>query len=828
MKWRLKTKMWVFILSISLVIYVLAIGYISFVFKNRAVYDAQLIADNLNKEGANMVRAHFNGHFGTSRALAQAFMGYKNIPSEQRYTIYSDMIRNIVRENPEYTAAFEQWELNAIDPGYTKSYGRVRKTHYWSGDDILFKTDTLDTEGDDISGIYYQVKSSKKEVITRPYYYSYNINQALPEDEPIHEDAVLMSTVITPIIIDDTYVGLTGMDFPLTGFQEIIEEMKPLEQTITFLVANDGQIVAHPNKELIKKSIADLYPEVDKVYHFNEKIRSGEKFSFMSKDSKFGKNAYVSFVPVKIAKTGTPWSMAIVVPVDIITMEANHTFYFSIVVGFLGLIILTLVIWLIAHNITRPLKSTTTLLKNLALGNLHNSAMIRIKSKDELGEMAQSANTLLEGLRSTAGFAKEIGEGNLSADYKLLSDKDALGNALVDMRDRLKRSTDEIKKQAEELKVKNKELQKLSIVASETDNAIIIMDPEGNVEWVNEGFTKLYGYTYDDLIHDLGTNLSDFSAHPEIGEIMSTCIKDKESIVYSVQDKSKSGQQIWAQTTLTPILDKDGSIIKLVTIDSDICKIKEAEEEISKQRDDLKELNAAKDKFFSIISHDLKNPFSVLLSVTEALLEGFSQLSDEEKSVSIQRINKSANLLFNLLDNLLQWSMSQTGRLQYIPEKADLRTIVFGNISLLRMNADNKDIDLSTNIPEKTYVHADVDMIKTVIRNLLTNAIKFNKKGGKVEVTALKKHDFYEISVSDSGIGLSEEDKNKLFRIDVKNKTIGTSREKGTGLGLILSKEYIEKNGGKIWVESKPDKGSRFIFTLPAFVQKEVPEVIDG
>ncbi len=828
MKWRLKTKMWVLILSISLVIYILAIGYIGMVFKSRAVNDAKLIADNLNKEGANLVRANLNGHFGISRALAQAFIIYKDIPSEERNRIFSEMTHNILVENHEYIAVFEQWELSAIDPDYTKPYGRIRKTHYRSKGEILFKTDTLDTEGDDTTGIYYRVKSSKQEVITRPYYYSYNINQALPEDEPIHEGAILMATVITPIIVDGDYVGMTGMDFPLEEFQEIIEEIKPLEQTFTFLVANDGQIVAHPNKQLIKQQICEIYPEVDEVYHFNERISSGEKFSFMSKDSKFGKNAYVSFVPVKIAKTSTPWSMGIVVPVNIITKEANQTFYFSILVGLVGLIILALVIWIIAHNITRPLKSTTDLLKNLALGNIHNSAKIQVRSKDELEDMAESANTLLEGLRSTAGFAKKIGEGNLTADYRLLSEEDALGQALVEMRDRLKRSTDEIKKQAEELKVKNKELQKLSIVASETDNAIMIMDPEGNVEWINEGVKKLYGYTYDDIIHDLGTNLRDFSAHPEIDSIMSTCIKNKESIVYYTRDKSKSGQYIWAQTTLTPILDKDGSVIKLVAIDSDIRNIKEAEEEIAKQRDHLKELNAAKDKFFSIIAHDLKNPFSVLLSVTEALLEGFRQMSDEEKNIAIQRIHKSANLLFNLLDNLLQWSMAQTGRLTFHPEKADLRTIVYGTVSLLRMNAENKHINLSTDIPDQSYVHADVDMIKTVVRNLLTNAIKFNAEGGKVEVTAKKKKGYYEISVSDSGIGLSKEDQEKLFRIDVKNKTIGTSKEKGTGLGLILSKEYIEKNGGSIRVESKPGKGSSFIFTLPVYAGKEVLEKVNG
>lgn len=828
MKWRLKTKMSVFILSISLVIYVLAIGYISLAFKNRAISDAKLIADNLTKEGANLVRAHMAEDFGISRALAQAFIGFDKIPAEERNRIYFDMIRNILIENQKYIAVFEQWELNAIDPGYTKTHGRVRKTYYRSGDDVLNKIDTLDREGDDTTGIYYHVKSSKREYITRPYYYSYDIKRALPEDEPVSESAVLEATVITPIIKDNVFVGMTGMDVPLEGFQEIIDEMKPLKQTFTFLVANNGHIVAHPNRDLINRSIAEIYPQEDSLYHFADKIRSGEKFSFMSEGLKFGKNVYVSFVPVKVAYTSTPWAMAIVVPVDIIMKEANQTFYISILAGLIGLLILTLVIWLISHNITRPLHSTTTLLKNLALGNLDQCDMIPVTSGDELGEMAESANTLLQGLTSTARFAQEIGDGNLTVDYKLLSENDALGNALVDMRNRLKHSTDQIRKQADELKAKNKELEKLSIVASETDNAIMIMDPEGNVEWINEGVKKLYGYSYSEIIHDLGINLREFSANPEIDKIIDECISKKRSIVYTSLDKSKSGKMIWAQTTLTPITDRDENIIKLVAIDSDVSKIKKAEEEISSQRDDLQELNAAKDKFFSIIAHDLKNPFSVLLSVTEALLEGFSELSNEEKTISIERIHKSANLLFNLLDNLLQWSMSQTGRLKFVPEKSDLRTIVYGNISLLRMNAENKHVNLIADIPEQTYVLADVDMIKTVMRNLLTNAIKFNNEGGEVKVTCTKNNGYFQVSVIDSGIGLNKEDRNKLFRIDVKNKTIGTSKEKGTGLGLILSKEYIEKNGGKIWVESTPGKGSIFTFTLPVFAEKKVTESVEG
>ncbi|MQY78443.1 MAG: HAMP domain-containing protein [Bacteroidetes bacterium] len=679
MKWKLKTKMFVYILATTLLIYTLAIGYISISFKNRATNDAMLVADSYAHEAANFVKARLNEHFGIARALAQSFQGYEKIPPEQRKEIYSDMIRNILVENPEYIAVFEQWEISAIDPAYKKPYGRIRSTFYREGKKIIQKIDTLDLEGDNLVGIYYRVKSTHKEYITRPYYYSYELDQALPQDIPDIENAVLEATIIIPILKNGKFVGMTGMDVPLENFQDIVEEINPLKGSYTFLVANNGHFVAHPNKKLINQSIAKLNPDENAKFKFEAKIRTGEKFSFLTRRTKFGKKTYVSFAPLSIGRTNSPWSVGIVVPMNLIMEEANKTFFISITVGLIGLIILTIILWFISHNITLPLKDTTLLLKNLARGNIQESNRLVIRSRDEIGEMTRSANILLDESNRTTNFARQIGEGNLNADYALLGEQDELGNALIEMRNRLKKST----------------------------------------------------------------------------------------------------------------------------------------EEITKQRDDLKELNAAKDRFFSIIAHDLKNPFSVLLSVTEVLIESYKDLSDEEKNLSIRRINKSANQLFNLLENLLQWSMSQTGSIKYVPEKMDMGIAVASNVSLLKMNAESKNVKLTSEIKEETYVYADVDMIRTVVRNLLSNAIKFNKTGGDAEVISKKKNDFLEVSVIDSGIGLNKEDLGKLFRIDVQNKSIGTSKEKGTGLGLILSKEYIEKNGGEIWVESELGKGSKFTFTLP-------------
>ena len=226
-------------------------------------------------------------------------------------------------------------------------------------------------------------------------------------------------------------------------------------------------------------------------------------------------------------------------------------------------------------------------------------------------------------------------------------------------------------------------------------------------------------------------------------------------------------------------------------------------------------LNATKDKFFSIIAHDLKNPFGTLVQVSEQLREQYHKLNDEQKLRIIGLINSSALLTHDLLANLLQWSVLQTGDIKIEPEVSDLSVLVDECADLLKLNAEKKEIVIVSEVPAGTAIYADRNMMATVIRNLLSNAIKYMDKPGEVKVAAEERVDEVMVSVSDQGAGISREDVEKLFRIDVNTHQIGRSREKGTGLGLILCREFVEKNGGRIWVESEPGKGSTFIFTVP-------------
>lgn len=231
----------------------------------------------------------------------------------------------------------------------------------------------------------------------------------------------------------------------------------------------------------------------------------------------------------------------------------------------------------------------------------------------------------------------------------------------------------------------------------------------------------------------------------------------------------------------------------------------------------LSEANATKDKFFSIIAHDLRTPFSALIGATGFLIESFDRLEIRIIKDFLTDINTSSKEVFALVGNLLEWSRSQTGTLAYEPERINISEIIKKNILLAEQHARQKKVRITYTMEECLLADADPNMMDTVVRNLLSNAIKFTARGGAASVTAYESGDTIGISVSDTGIGISEENIGKLFRIDVRLSTRGTDDEGGTGLGLILCKEFIEKNKGQIRVESKEGRGTTFHFTLPKY-----------
>nr|MDA3861732.1 GAF domain-containing sensor histidine kinase [Melioribacteraceae bacterium] len=230
---------------------------------------------------------------------------------------------------------------------------------------------------------------------------------------------------------------------------------------------------------------------------------------------------------------------------------------------------------------------------------------------------------------------------------------------------------------------------------------------------------------------------------------------------------------------------------------------------------ELNELNQTKDKFFSIIAHDLKNPFVTLLGFSEILLSEYKELQSDEVLFFINEMKNTADLSFNLLQNLLQWSRSQTGKLEFHPHFLNLYSLVQQNILLVNKSAEKKGIFLSNNVNVDIIVNADEDMLNTIVRNLLTNAIKFTTKNGQISVESISNNEMVEVQIKDSGVGMNNETVTKLFKLEDTQSTSGTENETGTGLGLILCKEFVEMNGGKIWVQSEIGKGSTFSCSVP-------------
>jgi PAS domain S-box-containing protein len=377
--------------------------------------------------------------------------------------------------------------------------------------------------------------------------------------------------------------------------------------------------------------------------------------------------------------------------------------------------------------------------------------------------------------------------------------------------------------------------------------AISILTPKGEVLVCNKQLERFLGYTEDDV---RGRNFLDF-VRPEdrdrsaelFYELLTGSI---DSYTLELQYLHKSGAPIWTNVTTSLVRDANGKPTFVIRMLENIAErkaalanmqhyttlVSEQKEVLERQSDillklngellqkqrELEELNKSKDKFFSIISHDLRSPFSSLLGISRLLAESATDLERDEIKELAGALHSQALNVFDFMENLLKWAQAHTGRMKFEPTVLPLREITAPVEALLRENAAAKSITLRNECPEEITVFADENMMRSVVQNLVSNALKFTPVGGSVVISArqsLKKSSLVEISVRDSGIGMSREDAAKLFRIDVVHTTKGTADETGTGLGLILCKELVEKNGGTIWVESEEGSGTTFTFTLP-------------
>jgi PAS domain S-box-containing protein len=345
---------------------------------------------------------------------------------------------------------------------------------------------------------------------------------------------------------------------------------------------------------------------------------------------------------------------------------------------------------------------------------------------------------------------------------------------------------------------------------------IIVWDAHFRITRFNHAFEHITGRTEAEVIgHSLELLFPPNLASETMAQIHKTLTGERwETVEIEILHRDNSIRTVlWNSAT---IFETDGKTpIATIAQGQDITQRKKAEQEIKLKNEELSELNAQKDRFFSIIAHDLKSPFNSIMGFSEILVGQINENDYDGIKRYAEIILVSSQRAMDLLMNLMDWTRAQTGRMEFNPEYFEMVDLIDENILLFDDIAAQKGVTINRILSPNIPVFADKEMLNTVCRNLISNAIKFTKPDGEIVISAIEKQTEIMVSVSDNGVGISKTNIEKLFRIDQKYTTSGTNREQGTGLGLLLCKEFIEKHGGHIRVESLEGIGSTFSFTLP-------------
>lgn len=370
------------------------------------------------------------------------------------------------------------------------------------------------------------------------------------------------------------------------------------------------------------------------------------------------------------------------------------------------------------------------------------------------------------------------------------------------------------------------------IILKNINGFIILSDFQKPAEksFISDGIKEITGYDKSEVTVFAGglLNIIDKDDIPDVLKAMNDFFNDPAqtttSIDYRINGKESSTK--WINQNIRAIRDRAGKVNLAISTCTDITELKTSELNYKNNNIELKEINKSKDKFINILSHDLRAPFTSILGFAEILLNE-ENLPQKEKTEYLTYIYEAAQNQLELINYLLDWSRLKTGNLKIQPQRLKASILVYNSISILTANSVKKDIEIQVDIDEEIYIQADERLVNQIFVNLINNAVKFSKPNSKIEVVA----NYYnekeiEFIVRDYGVGISQEDQQKLFSIEKAFTRDGTKGEKGTGIGLVLVKEIIEKHGGEIWLYSEKAKGTEIHFTLP--IPSNVILIVEG
>ncbi len=343
---------------------------------------------------------------------------------------------------------------------------------------------------------------------------------------------------------------------------------------------------------------------------------------------------------------------------------------------------------------------------------------------------------------------------------------------------------------------------------------VFVKDNKSRLLIVNDAFCEIFNLSRDKII---GKTLVEDVLDVERKSFLKIDRQVLNNGIENINEESltvRGGQTKIISTRKTRFIDSDGNKFVIGVI-HDISERHKSENKLKEREKQLKDLNASKDKLFSIIAHDLRNPFNSILGFSELLKENLEK--KEKSKVYVNIINSSAKTTLILLNNLLNWAKSQTGQINYTNSKIILSSIIQEIIDVSNSQAKIKNITINKIKSDEIEVYANENMVKTILQNLISNAIKFTKSEGTINIAVISQQNQVEISISDNGVGINKDKLNLLFNVSSNPTSFGTEGEKGSGLGLVLCKEFVEILNGEIWVKSEVGKGSDFKFTLPLY-----------
>ncbi|MDD2549997.1 MAG: PAS domain-containing protein [Bacteroidales bacterium] len=438
-KLNIRQKIFFSVLSASMVLYIIAVGYIVTNSRKTMIDDALLNAQKTATIEAQKIEKDFERNLTVTRTLAQAFSIYKDLPTEQWQNIFKRMYLPVLESNKHVYSIWDSWEFYGYIPNYTKDYGRYSATLWREGGEIISSIEYRSLDGD--GEIYGNFKKLNQEDILEPY-----VDEG---DTQAKSELILMTSLLSPIRKDGQYVGLVGFDIGLSRLQEVVSEIEPVPGSYAFLVSTQGLIAAHQNGELINKPLSEVFASDYDAQDLGNIISKGQEHSYFQTTND-GKEHYITFAPIKPGNSFSTWSLALSIPMDVITQRADKSQRVSLLVGAIGLLLLTLILVIVANSVTRPIIRITKSLNRMQQGEISSNLILNLNTGDEFEAMANSLNTSIEALNKKTNFANDIGKGHLESELEILGEKDILGKSLLNMRNSLQKAKEEENKRKTE------------------------------------------------------------------------------------------------------------------------------------------------------------------------------------------------------------------------------------------------------------------------------------------------------------------------------------------------------------------------------------------